>query len=126
MISMTIDGTITSWNPGAEELYGYTPDEAIGQRIHMLIPNHRPDEGDEILTLIQSGQKVRFSETERVRKDGSIVEVSVTNAPIKDAVGAVVGASSVVRDITERKRADRALRELQEGFRSAFEHAPIG
>jgi PAS domain S-box-containing protein len=126
MISMTIDGTITSWNPGAVELYGYTPDEAIGQRIHMLIPSHRLHEGDEILTLIQSGQKVQFSETERVRKDGSIVEVSVTNAPIKDAVGAVIGASSVVRDITERKRADRALRELQEGFRSAFEHAPIG
>jgi PAS domain S-box-containing protein len=126
MISMTLDGTITSWNPGAVELYGYTADEAIGQRIHMLIPPHRPNEGDEILARIQSGQKVEFNETERIRKDGSIVEVSVTNAPIKDAVGSVVGASSVVRDITERRRADRALRELQEGFRSAFEHAPIG
>ena len=126
MVSITLDGTITSWNPGAEQLYGYTAEEAIGEPIHMLVPPHRSDEGDEILTIVQSGQKIEFADTERLRKDGSIVEVSATNSPIKNAVGVVVGASLISRDITERKRADRALRELQEGFRSAFEHAPIG
>jgi PAS domain S-box-containing protein len=126
MVSITLDGTITSWNPGAEQLYGYTAEEAIGERIHMLIPPHRSNEGEEILALVQSGQKIEFADTERRRKDGSIVEVSATNSPIKNAVGVAVGASLISRDITERKRADRALRELQEGFRSAFEHAPIG
>jgi PAS domain S-box-containing protein len=126
MVAMTIDGKITSWNPGAEQLYGYSSDEAIGELVHMLIPPHRSGEEEEILERVATGHKVELGDTERLRKDGSLVDISVTVSPIKDAVGNVVGASSISRDITERKRADRALRVLQEGFRSAFEHAPIG
>jgi PAS domain S-box-containing protein len=126
MIAMTLDGVITSWNPGAEQLYGYAAGEAIGRRIHMLIPAHRAGEEEKILDRVRTGGRVDLHETERVRKDGSVVDISVTVSPIKDAVGTIVGASSISRDITERKQADRALREIQEGFRTAFEHAPIG
>jgi PAS domain S-box-containing protein len=126
MITMTLDGEITSWNPGAEHLYGYPAEEAIGQRLHMIVPTHRAGEEDGILESIRAGHKMELGETERVRKDGSLVDVTAAISPIKDAVGKVVGASSISRDITARKRADRAIREVQLGFRSAFEHAPIG
>ena len=126
MVAMTLDGVITSWNPGAEQLYGYSAVEAIGRRIHMLIPAHRAGEEEKILDRVRTGGRVDLHETERVRKDGSVVDISVTISPMKDAVGTIVGASSISRDITERKQADRALREIQDAFRTAFEHAPIG
>jgi PAS domain S-box-containing protein len=126
MITMTLEGKITSWNPGAEQLYGYPADEAIGELLHMLVPAHRSGEEDRILERVRAGQKMELGETERVRKDGSLVDVTASISPIKDTVGKVVGASTISRDITERKRADRAIREVQLAFRSAFEHAPIG
>ena len=87
---------------------------------------HRSGEEEEILDRARERTEDRLHETERVRKDGSVVDVSATSPRSRTRSGTVVGASSISRDITERKRADRALREVQEGFRSAFEHAPIG
>lgn len=126
IIAATPERVIASWNPGAERLYGYTPAEAIGQSIDMLVPSHRLEELREIFRETLTGDRVERYETERVRKDGSLVDVSITLSPTKDAVGTVVGVSSIARDITERKRADQALREAQEGFRGAFDNAPIG
>jgi PAS domain S-box-containing protein len=126
IIGLTPEGVIRSWNPGAERLYGYSAQEALGKLTQMLLPEHRSGEEQELLSRVLSGDRVEHHETERVRKDGGVLDVSLTVSPIKDAVGTVVGISSVSRDITERKRADRALRQTQEGFRSAFENAPIG
>jgi PAS domain S-box-containing protein len=109
VVSKTLDGTITSWNQGAERLFGYTPQEALGQPITLIVPLDRRSEEEEILRKLARGERVDHFETVRVRKDGAMLDVSVTISPVKDADGRVLGASKVARDITERKRAERTL-----------------
>ncbi len=106
IVSKTLDGTIRTWNAGAERLFGYTAAEAIGRHISLVIPPERIAEEDHIIGCLKAGERVDHFETERVRKDGERVLVSLTVSPIRDAAGNVVGASKIARDITERKRAD--------------------
>jgi PAS domain S-box-containing protein len=112
IISKSLEGVITSWNQSAERLFGYTAAEAVGQPITLLIPPERLDEEPQILARLQRGERVEHFETVRLRKDGSRVDLSLTISPVKDAAGRIIGASKVARDITERKRAEAALREL--------------
>ncbi len=127
IVGQTLDGTITSWNPAAELMYGYNADQAIGCRTFMLCPS--ADQRDELIDIfrrVAAGGRVDHFETTRRRKDGRVFDVSVTVSPIRGADGAVAGASTVARDISERRRAAEALAEAEERFRSAFEEAPIG
>jgi PAS domain S-box-containing protein len=105
ILSKDLNGIITSWNRGAEQLFGYTAGETIGKPVTMLIPTERRDEEPKILARIRSGERIDHYETIRRRKDGSLVEISLTVSPIKNAEGEIVGASKIARDITERRRA---------------------
>ena len=113
MIGKDLEGTITSWNAGAAQLYGYTADEVIGQSISILIPSDTHDDLSEILACLKRGESVR-QETVRKRKDQSRLDVSLTISVIRDAKGLVVGASTVARDVTERKQAEERFRGLLE------------
>jgi len=115
------DGIITSWNRGAENIYGYRADEIIGRPVKLLIHPQRPDEMVEILEKIRRGQRVEHYETTRVRKDGRTIAVSLTVSPMHDASGALIGVSSIARDITERKRAEDQARETSQYARSLIE-----
>jgi PAS domain S-box-containing protein len=112
IIGKTLDGIITSWNSGAERLYGYSAEEVLGQPISILVPPDHQDELPEILGRLQRGERVDHYETRRVRKDGQLVTISVTISPIKDATGKITGASAIARDITERRRVEEAHAEL--------------
>jgi PAS domain S-box-containing protein len=111
IISKTLDGVIRSWNAGAERLFGYTANEAIGQSITLIIPPERHDEEHKILERIGRGERIEDFETVRVAKDGRRIDISLAVSPLVDEDGHVIGASKVARDITERKRAEAALRE---------------
>jgi PAS domain S-box-containing protein len=104
IVSKTLDGIISSWNKGAERVFGYSADEAIGQPITLVIPEDRQGEEQEILTRIGRGERIDHFETVRQRKHGSLIVVSLTVSPVKDASGNIVGASKIARDITEQKR----------------------
>ncbi|SDQ97753.1 PAS domain S-box-containing protein [Chryseobacterium soldanellicola] len=105
IISKTLDGIITSWNPAAIKMFGYTEEEAIGKHISLVIPNDRIDEENFIISQIKAGVKVEHFETVRVAKDGEFLFLSLTVSPILDGDGKVIGASKIARDISERKRA---------------------
>jgi PAS domain S-box-containing protein len=105
IIGKNLDAKIVSWNPGAEEIYGYTANEAIGQPISMLLPPDRADEWPAIMERIRRGQRVEPYETKRLRKDGTVVDISLAVSPIKTPEGETIGASAVARDITEHKQA---------------------
>ncbi len=109
--SKTLGGVVTSWNAGAERLYGYSAGEAVGRPISIIIPPDRPNEMLRVLARLQRGEHIEPFETVRRRKDATLVEVSVTVSPIRSLSGKVIGASTIARDITEEKRADAALRE---------------
>ncbi len=109
IISKTLDGTISSWNPSAERMFGYAADEIIGRPITVLFPPNRLGEENDILAKIKQGERVRHFETVRVRKDGRHLDVSATISPIKDGAGNITGVSKIVRDITERKQAEEQL-----------------
>ena len=113
IVSKRLNGVITSWNKGAERLFGYAAEEAVGQKITLIIPPDRHDEERAIVERLMRGERVDHFETVRMRKDGSMLDVALTISPMKDAAGAVVGASKLARDITERKRAEAALRQAQ-------------
>src|SRR6266511_4489432 len=119
--SKTLDGIITSWNPAAEHMYGYSADEILGRNISILSHPDRPEEMDEILDKIRNGGRVEHYETVRVRKDGKTISISLTVSPILDDSGKIVGVSSISRDITERKRADEQLRAASQYARSLIE-----
>ena len=114
IISKDLNGIIMSWNLGAERLFGYTAAEAIGQPVSMLIPAERLDEEPRILERIRRGECIEQYETVRRRKDGTLLDISLTVSPIVDTQGRVVGASKIARDITEPKRVEQKLRENQE------------
>jgi PAS domain S-box-containing protein len=107
IISKDLDGIIKSWNTSAERMFGYTAAETVGQSIMLLIPPGRQDEETEILSRLKRGERVEHFETVRCRKDGSLLEVSLTISPVKDTQGNVVGASKIAHDITERRHAER-------------------
>jgi PAS domain S-box-containing protein len=111
VVSKTLDGTILSWNAGAERIFGYTAAEAVGRPITLIIPPDRLAEEDEILGRLRRGERVEHFETVRVAKGGRRVDISLTISPVRDAEGRVVGASKVARDVTDRRRAEAALRE---------------
>jgi PAS domain S-box-containing protein len=111
IVSKTLDGIITSWNKSAERLFGYTREEAVGQHITLIIPDDRRDEEVKIVERLRRGERVDHFETVRLRKDGTLLDLSLTISPVKDAAGRVVGASKVARDITERKQVEQALAE---------------
>ena len=121
IIGKTLDGIITSWNAGAERLYGYTALETIGQPSSLLIPPGERDETSMILEKIGAGDQNNYLETRRKRKDGEIIDVLMTISPIKNDEGQIVGASSITRDITHRKRAEVALFESEKRYRDMFE-----
>jgi PAS domain S-box-containing protein len=118
IVSKTLDGIITSWNAGAERLFGYTPSEAVGQHISFIIPLNRLDEETVIIKRIKSGERIEHFDTVRVRKDQTLLDISLTISPIRDASGKIVGASKIARDITQRKRTERELRESEERYRT--------
>src|SRR5579872_586965 len=113
IVSKKLDGTITSWNKGAERLFGYSAQETIGQHITIIIPWERRDEEEDILRRLSHGERFDHFETVRRRKDGSTFDVSLTISPVRDSRGQVIGASKIARDISDRKRADRALRQSE-------------
>ncbi|PYS81459.1 MAG: hypothetical protein DMF67_16600, partial [Acidobacteria bacterium] len=126
IISKTLDGVITSWNSGAERIFGYTADEAIGQPVTMLIPADHLDEEPSIIARLRRGERIEHYETVRVRKDGSLVDISLTVSPINGPDGSVIGASKIARDITDRRRAEEALRRSERELSDFFENAVVG
>jgi two-component system CheB/CheR fusion protein len=114
IVSKDLNGIVTSWNRGAELLFGYTAEEMIGQSILRLIPVDRLAEEDDILSRIRRAEKVDHFETIRRRKDGSMVDVSVTVSPVRNAAGVVVGASKIARNITERRLAEQVMLDANE------------
>jgi PAS domain S-box-containing protein len=112
IISKDLNGVIASWNKGAERLFGYTAEEAIGQPVTMLIPADRPDEEPGILARLVRNERIEHFETVRRRKDGSLVDISLTISPIRNASGQVIGASKIARDITEQKLASERIQLL--------------
>jgi two-component system cell cycle sensor histidine kinase/response regulator CckA len=118
IVGKTPEGVVTSWNAAAERIFGYAESEIVGQSIFLLIPPELHPEEREVLERIRRGERVEFSETERVRKDGTRINISVTVSPIRDSSGVVIGASSIKRDITERKRAAAELVRREERYRA--------
>jgi PAS domain S-box-containing protein len=123
IIGKSLDGAILSWNPGAERIYGYAKEEVIGQPVSLLVPPDRPDELTRILERIRRGERVDHFETVRRRRDGTLINVSLSVSPIKDAAGTVTGASTIARDITEKKRSEEAIRQSEERYRDLVEHS---
>ncbi len=113
IISKTLDGIITTWNASAERLFGYKPDEIIGQSVLRLIPPELHFEEPHIIAKLRSGERIEHFETRRMRKDGEVIDISLTVSPIKDAKGRVVGASKIVRDISGRKAVEAAMIEKE-------------
>ena len=118
IVSKTLEGVITSWNGGAERLFGYTAKEAIGQHISMIIPRDRLDEETTILTRVSRGEPINHFDTIRVRKDGTAFDISLSISPIRDSAGKIIGASKIARDISGRKRVERELHESEQRFRT--------
>lgn len=124
IIAKTLDGIVTDWNRGAEEIFGFGAAEMIGQPISRLLPPGRETEEDDILTRLRRGERIEHFETQRQRKDGGIIDVSVTISPLRDDKGALVGASKVARDITAMRRAQDQLREREAHLQSVLDTVP--
>ncbi len=112
VVSKNLDGIITSWNRGAERIFGYTAEEAIGQPITIVIPLDRQSEERDILTRIRRGERIDHFETIRQRKDGSLIVVSLTVSPVNNAEGVIVGASKIARDISAQKKSQEQIAAL--------------
>src|SRR5262249_49482488 len=112
IITKNLDGIITSWNKAAERVFGYTAQEAVGKPVTILIPTERHDEEPAILARIRRGERIDHYETIRPCKDGSLIDISLTVSPVKNAQGKIIGASKIARDITDRKRAEERIATL--------------
>jgi PAS domain S-box-containing protein len=119
IVSKTLEGVITSWNAAAEQMFGYSAAEAVGRPILLIIPSERHPEEDSVLERIRRGERVEHFETVRRRKDGTLVDVSLTVSPVRDGRGRVIGASKIARDISERKRVERDRAQLYEEAQQA-------
>jgi PAS domain S-box-containing protein len=126
IISKTLQGIIVSWNKGAEKLFGYSAGEAVGNSITMLIPKGQHHEETEILSKIGRGESIKHYETTRVHKSGRQIYVSLTVSPIKNGKGQIIGASKIVRDITDKKRAENQLKQTLTNLRDLYDNAPCG
>jgi PAS domain S-box-containing protein len=122
IISKNLDGIVATWNQGAQALFGYSPEEMIGQSILTIIPSSRHAEEHEILQQVREGRRITHYETIRQRKDGSLVDVSLTASPIKDAEGKIVGVSKIARDISERRRLEQEVLEISDRERREIGH----
>jgi len=118
IVSKTLEGIITSWNLGAERLFGYTASEAIGQHISFIIPVNRRDEETLIIERIKKGERLEHFDTVRVRKDQTLIDISLTVSPLRDGNGKIIGASKIARDITQRRQIERELRESEGRYRT--------
>jgi PAS domain S-box-containing protein len=126
IISKTLGGIITSWNKGAETLFGYTADEAVGKSIAIIIPADRINEEPAILEKIRKGEAVQHYETERMKKDGSRIFISLTASPVRDSHGIITGVSKIARDITERKAAAQKIIQSEENLKAIFDNTSEG
>ncbi|MEA2946143.1 MAG: hypothetical protein QOI40_1473, partial [Alphaproteobacteria bacterium] len=126
IVSKDLNSTITSWNKGAEQIFGYTAGEIIGKPITILIPPDRQDEEDAIINRVRGGQRIEHYETVRLRKDGRLIDISLTVSPIRDARGNIIGASKIARDVGERKRSEAAVRRAEQEFRDFVDNATVG
>jgi len=124
IFAKTTDGVIQTWNHAAQEMYGYTAQEIVGKNGSMLAPPDRKNEIAEILERIRRGELIKQLETQRLAKDGHIIDVALSISPIKDPSGQIIGASTIARDISERKRTVEALRRSEERFRLLVESSP--
>jgi PAS domain S-box-containing protein len=122
IIGKTLDGTIISWNKGAERIYGYTADEIIGRQISILIPPDRPDELPSILARLARGERIDHYLTKRKRKDGQVIDVSVTISPVQDESGRIIGASAIARDVTAQEEITKEALRIREQFISVAAH----
>jgi two-component system CheB/CheR fusion protein len=123
IFSKDLDTTIRTWNRGAERLYGYTRDEAVGKSVEIIIPEDRSQEWAGIMTRLRRGESIEQAETERVRKDGQRIPVALTVSPVRDSSGKIVSASVIARDISERKRAEQALRNREDRLQTILNTA---
>ncbi len=119
IISKTLDGVIRTWNQGAERIFGFTSDEAVGRPLLIIIPPERHSEEPQILARLRRGERIDHYETVRRHKDGTLIDVSVTVSPVRDAQGVIVGASKIARDITEQKRIRADLEAAKEAAETA-------
>jgi PAS domain S-box-containing protein len=122
VIGKTLDGTIISWNKGAERIYGYAAAEVVGKPISILIPPDRPNELPSILSRIARGERIDHYLTKRARKDGQVLDVSVTISPVEDETGKIVGASAIGRDVTAQEMATKEALRIREEFISVAAH----
>ncbi len=116
IVSKDLNGTITSWNKSAERLFGYTAEEIVGRPVTVLIPSDRQDEEPRIIERLKAGERVDHFETLRRRKDGTLLDISLTISPVRDEQGRIAGASKIARDITDRKRAEAEIRRANESL----------
>jgi PAS domain S-box-containing protein len=126
IISKTLDGIITSWNNGAQRIFGYTAQEMIGAHITRIIPFDRLDEETTILNRLKRGERIDHFETKRITKDGRLLDISLSISPVKNNKGNIIGASKIARDITAQKKAEQQIRESEERVRLAVEIAEMG
>ncbi|VXD23772.1 PAS domain S-box protein [Planktothrix paucivesiculata] len=126
IISKNLEGIITSWNQGAEMVFGYTALEMLGKSIRTLIPPQDQDEEKEILQRIFQGEHIKHYDTKRLRKDGTIIDVSLSLSPIKDKMGTVIGAAKIARDITKQKQGEAALQKSESSYRELINNLSIG
>jgi PAS domain S-box-containing protein len=124
IISKDLNGVIQTWNAGAQQLFGYTAEEAVGQPVTLLIPADRQDEEPGILARIRRGERIHHYETVRRRKDGSLMDISLTVSPVHDRSGRIIGASKIARNITERKEAQRRLLESEQRLQELLAAIP--
>src|ERR1700684_2380058 len=118
IVSKTLEGVITSWNAGAEHLFGYTAKEAMGKNISMIIPVDRHDEETSILARLRQGEKIEHFDTIRLKKDGTKLQISLSISPVRDGAGKIIGASKIARDVSGRKKIERDLQESEGRFRT--------
>src|SRR5690606_32917766 len=121
-----LDGVITSWNKGAEQVYGYSAKEILGNIGYILFPFYLSEEIKKLIERVKKGERIHNYETLRLRKDGTIINVSVTFSPVFDATGKLTAISVISRDITESKKAEEKLRESEEKYRNIVETANEG